>query len=83
VLWRLARMMCVPMPGDRRSIAEPNGVMPQDVIERTRQRCDASRPADNPAMQADRHHARMAFRTLAVQPIERIATIDEKILADV
>ena len=55
--------------------------MPSNVLERTRQRSDASRAADDPAMQADRHHSWMAFSTSAIQPVEGISTIDEKILA--
>src|SRR5271156_3615972 len=70
-----------PVPCYRCASAQPNGVMPLDVVEGARQGPDSSRAADDPAVQTDRHHARLAFRTLAIQPVECVAAIDEEILA--
>src|SRR5579859_2690509 len=69
-----------PVPRNRRPIAQPNAVMSPNVLENSRQGTDAPRAADDPAMQAYRHHARAARRSHLVEPIEGISAVGEEIL---
>ena len=69
------------MPGNAGAITEPDAVMPANVLEDACQCLDASRAADDATMQTDGHHARLALRALAVQPVERVSAVDEEILA--
>jgi hypothetical protein len=76
------RVMRDPVLCNRRAITQPDGVVSPNVVECACQGSDASRAPDDPAMQTDRHHARLTFRTLAIQRVECISAIDEEILTD-
>ena len=64
-----------------RAVAEPHALARLDVLEEPRQRADATRAADDPAVQADRHHARAALGAHAIQPVEGVAVVEEVLLA--
>src|SRR3984885_8178824 len=71
--------MCNPVLCNRCAIAQPNAVVSPDVVERSHQSSDASRAADDPAMQADRHHARPTVRTHPIEPVEGISAVREEV----
>src|SRR6266436_6212486 len=63
-----------PMLRDFATGANPDPVMPQDMIEKTHQPGSTTRTADETVMQAHRHHLRLV-RTLRIEHIERVAHI--------
>src|SRR5687767_8848236 len=73
-----------PMPGDVNAPAYPCMLVLQNVVQKALQSRDASRPADQARMQADRKHfwrvepARVAF---AIERIERIAQVIKELRA--
>ena len=77
------RMNRHPVPRDGGAIAQPDGVVALDMIDEARKRADAAGPADEPAVQPDRHHARLALGAAPIQPVERIPHIGEELLAEV
>src|SRR5689334_22608529 len=71
-----------PMPRNLYSLADPDPLMLQHIIEKALQRTDSSRPSDDPAVQPDRQHLgciqsrRVAF---TVQRVEGRLEILEKL----
>ena len=55
------RVMGDPVTRDVRAPADPDVLMPRDVIQEALERLAASGPAAEPAVQADRHHLRRVF----------------------
>src|SRR6185503_334252 len=72
------RMQLQPMARDVEATRDP-GLLGSDVFQEALERRRAARPADEPAVQAHRHHA-PAFR---VQDIERVLQVVEEIVARV
>ena len=66
---------------NRRSVAQPDPLMPFDMIEEPHQGPEPSGTTYDPAMQTDRHHARAPLRAAPVEPVERIPAIMEEIIA--
>ena len=67
MVWHLMRRRVRrdPVPRDVDAARDPHLVVPLDVVEEARAApASASRPADQPAVQADRHHLR---RVVAVR----------------
>src|SRR5210317_1201253 len=69
-----------PVARDIDAAAYPHGVVLLHVIEKVLQRAEAARPADQPAMQPDRHHF---WRVLAlgVEHVEAVAQVVKELLA--
>ena len=74
--------MADPVPGDVDAPRDPDLLVRRDVIEETRQRRGAPGTADEPAMQADRHHLRrgLAFR---IERVESVLQIGEELVAGI
>ena len=66
---------------NRRPVAQPDPLMPFDMIEEPYQSPEPPGPAYDPAMETDRHHARAPLRAASIQPVERIPAIVEEIIA--
>ena len=83
---RSVGMLGHPVPRDVDASRDPDVVVALHVIDETRQRSDAPRPADDASVQADRQHLRrIAVPRIAfgVQRVERIAQIGEELVATV
>src|SRR5580658_566496 len=70
----------MPVLGDRGACGQPNPLVALHVLDEARQCADAAGPADEPAVQADAHHARLPRGALAVQPVESIPAVAEELL---
>jgi hypothetical protein len=75
------RVVGYPVLRDGCPIAQPHAVVTLDVLEQLRQRSNSPRATDDPAVQADRHHARPPFGSHAVEPVECIPTVGEELFA--
>ena len=71
------------MAGDVDAARQPHFLMRLDVVNEPLQRRGAARAADQPAMQADIHHARPPRATLFVVRVERIPEIGEELVAGI
>ena len=81
--WRLVGMRLLPVAGDVDAARQPDLLMRLDVGNESLQRRDAAGAADQPAMQADIHHARPPGAALLVVRVERIPEIGEELVAGV
>ncbi len=68
-----------PVPGDVDAPRHPHAVVRLDVIEEPLQRDEATGTAEQPAVHADRHHARR-FGALRVEHVERVAQVGEEVI---
>src|ERR687895_723638 len=75
------RMVLQPVIGDVDAAREPH-LLAAHVLEEALERGEAPRAADEPAMQAYRHHARRAVAFL-VEHVERILEVGVELLARV
>src|ERR1051325_7271742 len=73
--------LAAPMVGDIDAAAEPYPIEAAHMFEQLDQSAAASRPADETVMQADREQLRRTVAALAVEKIERVAHVGEKIVA--
>src|ERR1700687_5938498 len=71
-----------PSPRDLHAPANPDTLMPLDVIEKTGERGEARGSPGQPAMQPDREHLRR-FLALRVERVEGVAQVREELLAAV
>src|SRR5690606_38076053 len=67
-----------PVRVDVGTRAEPHVVELTHVVEETRERSDAPRPADQAVVQADRHELRMAGEPFRPHQVERVAVVLEE-----
>ena len=70
------------MLGDIDPPRDPDVLMGGDMVEEAGQRRDPSRPPDEAAMQAHRHHLRRGL-ALRVERVERVAQVGEEVVAGV
>ena len=73
-------MIFVPMVRNIDAPADPNIVVLPDVIDKTLKGMNTPGPADQTAMQANRHHSRDPS-ALGIEHIETVAQIGEKLIA--
>jgi hypothetical protein len=69
------------MPRDLGSTAQPDRLVPLDVIQQPHEGAHSAGTANDSRMQANRHHARLPLDSQAIQPIECVAAVDEELLA--
>src|SRR5580692_7006377 len=74
------RQIVVPVPRDLQSGRDPDAIVAFDVIEKAQQRRRAAGTADEPAMQADRHHLRRSL-AFGIEQIETVLEIAIELLA--
>src|SRR5262245_63688805 len=74
-------MVLQPVPSDVDAPRHPD-LLAAHVLEKTLERCKPSRAADEPAVQAHRHHARAAVAFL-VEDVEGVLEICEELVARV
>jgi hypothetical protein len=74
------RVVRSPVARDGCALAQPDTLVTLHVLEQASQCSNAAGAADDPPVQADAHHPRPPFRSHAVQPVERIAAVREKLL---
>ena len=68
------------MLGDVEAGRDPHAVMPGEVVEEADERRRATRPPDQPAVQAHRHHPRRAF-AFRVEQVKGVAQVGEEVVA--
>lgn len=78
----LIRMMFTPMTRDIDTARHPYAIVLLDVVEETLQPAKTPRPAQQPAVHADRQHLRR-FVALGVQHVECVTQVVEEVLAGV
>ena len=74
------RQIGVPMLRDLQPGRHPDALVLSDVIEEAHQRSGAAGTADDPAMQADRHHLRRGF-AFPVKDVKAVLQIGEEFIA--
>src|SRR5262249_60148278 len=74
------RKPAAPMFGDVDAAAEPDPVEAAHMFEQLDQSAASSRPADEAIVQADREQLRRPLAALAVEQIEGVAHVGEKIV---
>ena len=77
------RMRRLPVAGDVDAAAQPHAALGLHVIEKPRQRRRPSRAADEPAVEADRHHLRRTGAPLLVEQVEAVLEVGEELVARV
>lgn len=74
------RMRLKPMPRNFLPRREPHAFMTLDILNHFPQRLEPSGLPDNPAVQTDCHHLRLALASLLVHDIERILAVVAPVL---
>ena len=74
--------MFAPMVRNVDTSADPDLVMPLDMIDELLEGMNTPGPANQPTMQADRHHPRDSS-ALGIEHIKTVAKIGEKLIARV
>ena len=74
--------MFAPMTRNIDAPADPNLVVLPDMIDETLEGMNTPGPANQPTMQADRHHPRDSS-ALGIERIETVPQIGEKLIARV
>src|SRR5439155_20789506 len=72
-------MVLQPVARDVDAARDPHFAFPARITQKALQRSEASRPADEAAMQADRHHA----PALGMKNVERVLQVIEELLAGI
>ena len=75
----LIRVMFAPVPRDIDAPRDPDLVVLFDVVEKTLQRAEAARAAEQPAVHADRQHLRR-FVAFFVKHVECVAQVREEVV---
>ena len=75
-------MIFVPMVRNIDAPADPDLVVLPDMIDETLEGMNTPGPANQPTMQADRHHPRDSS-ALGIEHIKTVAKIGEKLIARV
>src|SRR6266702_3368991 len=77
------KVMLVPMVCYIDALGYPDLVVLQHVVDEAPQRRRTTRPADQTAMQADRHHFRATLLALFIERVEGILEIGEELIAGI
>src|SRR3982074_760280 len=77
---RLCRKVLEPMLCNIDATAKPDAFEAAHVLEQPDQPSASSRPSDQPVMQTDGEKLRRAFLAFAVENVERVAHVGEKLL---
>src|SRR5438034_35 len=72
-------MVLQPMARDVDAARDPHFALPARITQKALQRREAPGPADEAAMQADRHHA----PALGMQNVQRVLQVVEELLAGI
>src|SRR5438128_3029748 len=73
------RMMFQPVAGDVDAACDPDFAFPARIAQKAFQRREAPRPADEAAVQPDRHHA----PALGMKNVQRVLQVIEELLAGI
>src|SRR5216683_249315 len=76
-LWKLV----APMLGDVDAAAKPDVFKAPHMIKKLDQPCATPRPTDQPVMQADRKQLRRPFFAFAIEDVEGVPHVSEKVIA--
>lgn len=74
------RMRLQPVPRNLLPRCEPHALMALDILNHLPQRLESSWLPDNPAVQTDSHHLRLALASLLVHDIERVLAVIAPVL---
>ena len=66
------RMMFVPMSGDVDPACKPDAIVAFRVVDETAKCLNAARPADQPAVEPNRHHLRSTRLAFGIERIETV-----------